>query len=134
MPQTDAMTRIRFRPFLPGHPLEIALLAPFHTEGRSEDPASYGIAFAYVSKGRTFVTRQWPRAGGSLSTFSPLPGEEACKDAFLIDGAVRDVHGIGWQTARYVFTLQADDPKVAGDRGRALKAEWHRLALRGACR
>jgi hypothetical protein len=133
-PEVDALQRIRFRPFLPGHPIEVAILAPFHTEGISENPASYGIAFAYISKGHTFVMRQWPRAGGSLSTFSPLSGEEACKDSYLIDGAMRDVRGIGWETARYVFTLQADDTKLAGDRGKALKAEWHRLVLRGACR
>lgn len=134
VPEVEAMQRIRFRPFLPGHPIEVALLAPFHTEGISDNPASYGIAFAYVSKGHTFVLRQWPKAGGSLATFSPLPIEPECKNAYLVDGAVRDVRGVGWETSRYVFTLLPDDKKVAGDRGRALKAEWHRLALRGACR
>ena len=134
VPEVEALRRIRFRPFMPGHPVEVALLAPFHTEGLSDNPASYGIALAYVSKGHTFVMRQWPKAGGSLATFSPLTGEPACKNSFLIDGAVRDVRGIGWETNRYVFTLQPDDTKLAGDRGRALKAEWHRLALRGACR
>jgi hypothetical protein len=134
VPEVEALQRIRFRPFLPGHPVEVALLAPFHTEGISENPNSYGIAFAYVSKGHTFVMRQWPKAGGSLATFSPLHGESACTNAYLVDGAVRDVRGVGWETSRYVFTLLPDDKKLAGDRGRALKAEWHRLALRGACR
>ena len=132
--EVDGLQRIRFRPFLPGKPIETALLAPFHTVGQSDNPANFGIAFAYVEKGHTFVLRQWPRAGGALGTFTALPGEPACKDAYLTFGTLQNVQGIGWETPRYVFVLQADDEKLTHDRGRALKAEWHRLALRGACR
>ena len=132
--ETDALQRIAFRPFLPGRPIETALLAPFHTVGQSDNPANFGIAFAYVEKGHTFVLRQWPRAGGALGNFTPLPIEPACRDSYLTLGTLQDVQGIGWQTTRFIFVLQADDAKLVRDRGRALKAEWHRLALRGACR
>jgi hypothetical protein len=133
LPEERALQQITFRPFLPAHPIETAVLAPFHTTGFSDKPENYGIAFAYVQKGHTFVLRQWPRARGSLGTFAPLPGEPLCKESFLTLGAVRDVQGVGWQTGQRVFVLQADDEKLH-DKGRALKAEWHRLALRGACR
>jgi len=134
VPEVDALQRTPFRPFLPAKPIETALLAPFHTVGQGDNPANYGIAFAYIEQGHTFVLRQWPRANGSLATFTPLPGEPACKDSYLTLGAIRDVQGVGWQTARYIFVLQHDDTKLPHDRGRSLKAEWHRLALRGACR
>jgi hypothetical protein len=135
-PQLEALPRIRFRPLMPvPRPLEAALLAPFHNAKRGGDvEADYGIGFEYVEHGHTFVLRQWPSAGGSLATYSPLPGEPACKNAYLIDGALRDVRGIAWQTSRFVFALQPDDDNLKGDHGKALKAEWHRLVLRGACR
>ena len=132
--EVDALQRIQFRPFLPANPIETALLAPFHTVGQSDDPKNFGIGFAYIQKGHTFVLRQWPRSTGGFGNFTALGGEPACKDAFLTFGTLQNVQGIGWQTARTVFVLQADDEKLAHDRGRALKAEWHRLALRGACR
>ena len=135
-PQLDALQRIRFRPVIPvPRPLEVALLAPFHNDNRTHDvEADYGIGFEYVEKGKTFVLRQWPRAGGSLSTYTVLPGEPACKDSFLMDGGMRDVRGIAWQTSKFVFALQGDDDNLKGDHGKALKVEWHRLVLRGACR
>jgi hypothetical protein len=135
-PQLDALQRIRFRPVIPvPRPIEAALLAPFHNANKNGDvEADYGIGFEYVEKNHTFVLRQWPRAGGSLSTYTALKGEPACKDAYLIDGALRDVRGIAWQTTKFVFVLQPDDDNLKGDRGKGLKAEWHRLALRGACR
>ncbi len=132
--QTDALQRVQFRPFIPGKPIETAVLAPFHTVGQSDNPKNYGIAFAYVQKGHTFVLREWPRSTGAMGTFTALPGEPACQDSYLTFGTLQNVQGIGWQTARTIFVLQADDEKLAHDRGRALKAEWHRLALRGACR
>jgi hypothetical protein len=134
--QPEALQRIRFRPFMPvARPARAALLAPFHNDsGAEENPANYGIAWDYVERGRTFVLRQWPRAGGSLATYTRLPGEPKCKDSYLIDGSAREVRGIGWETTRYVFALQPDDTKPSRDHGAGLKAEWHRLAQRGGCR
>jgi hypothetical protein len=134
--QTEALQRIRFRPFMPtARPARAALLAPFHNaRGAQENPANYGIGWEYIGRGRTFLLRQWPRAGGTLGTYTLLPGEPLCKESYLIDGSAREVRGVGWQTPRFVFALQADDKNLAPDRGAALKAEWHRLALRGGCR
>lgn len=133
----QATERIAFRPFLPvPRPLEIALIPPFHNPPSGDNPRNYGVGYEFLDRGRHYVLREWPLAGsGGLAQFPPLAGESACTNAYLLFGNAKDIRGIGWQTNRVIFALQPDDGLVPiRDRGAALKAEWHRLAVRGACR
>jgi hypothetical protein len=135
--QQQALERIAFRPFMPvPRPLEVALIAPFHnTRANTENPRAYGVGFEYEQNKRKYVLRQWPKAGAGLSTYTQLAGEPHCPDSYLIDGGARDVRGVGWETPLFIFALQPDDGLTpVRDRGVSLKAEWHRLVLRGACR
>lgn len=127
----DALAHVTFRPFFPvPAPSRAALIAPFHG---GDDPKYYGIAFEYTQKGKVYVLRQWPRAGGSLNGYAPMPGEAGCTEAYLTSGTLKDVRGIAWLTNKFAFALSPDED-VPADKGRGLRAEWSRLVHRGACR
>jgi hypothetical protein len=131
MNNQEALDRITFRPFIPiVSPKEVALLPSFHGTDK-DNPENRGIGYEYVRAGRTFVLRQWPRAGGSLARYAPLPGQPGCADAHVaFGGDARRPKAIAWETASRVFLLQLD----GSDDPASLKKEWSRLIARGACK
>jgi hypothetical protein len=133
----QAFSHVGFNPVIPvAEPLEYALLAPFHNDPKVSSDKNAGVGFEYIEKSHTFVLREWPRAGGSLSSFadSPFNAAPECKEAYLMGGTPSDIAGIVWATNRMVFALQQDDARPPRDRGQALRGEFIRLARRGACR
>lgn len=132
MTQQEARARITFAPFVPTPQYtQVALLPPFHGYDK-DNPENRGIGYAYAIRGLSFVLREWPRAGGSLSaaSYASMPGVKGCTDAYVIQGTERSVRGIGWETGTRIFALQMDGRAQP----RALHAEWTRLVARGACR
>lgn len=132
MSNQEAQQRITFHPYLPSHsPIEIALLPPFHGQDK-DSPENRGIGFEYVRNGHTYVLREWPRAGGSLTNYAAMPGVAACSDVHVAAGTLKHIDGIAWATANFVFALQLDTDQQ--DDPRAVRSEWMRLVARGACR
>jgi hypothetical protein len=119
---------IAFRPFVPDRaPLEVALLPPFHGDQLSKNE---GIGYDYARRGRSWILQQWPRNGGDLRAFAPLPADGSCVDVHAVGGK-KKLHGVAWTTPRgMVFSLVPDgtaDP-------RTIFAEFRRLVKLGACR
>ena len=134
MSAQEAMERISFHPFIPAmNYTEVALLPPFH--GNDKDhPESRGIGYEYVQDGTSYVLRQWPRAGGSLATYPAYAGPEDCPSGYYTLGTPHHPRAVAWQTAVLIFSLQPDIDSGVNPDLRALRAEWTRLAKRGACR
>jgi len=119
---------IAFRPYVPVRtPHEVALLPPFHG---AQTSANEGIGYAYGPRGRGWLLLEWPRNGGTLAAFQPLPAEGRCRDVHAIGGNAKP-RGVAWTTPHgMVYALQPDgdaDP-------RAILAEFRRLVREGACR
>ena len=132
MSSQEALQRITFHPYVPVKSyLEVALLPPFHGDDK-DVPENRGIGYEYVRNGRTFVIRQWPRAGGTLGSYAAMPGVPGCSDVHVAAGTLRHIDGIAWATANFVFALQLDTDEK--DDPRAVRSEWLRLVARGACR
>jgi len=118
---------IAFRPFDPGERVtEVALLPPFHGEQVS---ANEGIGYAYARGGTPWTLLEWPRRGGSLDAFPPLPAEARCAAVYAIGGRAKP-RGIAWTTPHgLVLALTAEGSAAPG----AIHAEFRRLVRRGAC-
>jgi hypothetical protein len=115
---------IAFRPFLPvAAPDQVALLPPFHGAAVS---ANEGIGYAYGG----WILQEWPRNGGSLADFAPLPGQPPCTDVRAVGGNEKP-RGVVWTTPRGL--VMALTP-LSGDEPRAIFVEFRRLVRRGACR
>lgn len=126
--RSAAERAISFRPFVPDRaPLEVAILPPFHGEGVSKNE---GIAYDYARNGRSWILQQWPRNGGDLNAFAPLPAEGACADVHAVGGK-KHPRGVAWTTPRgMVFSLTPDGIADA----HTIAAEFRRLTKLGACR
>jgi len=134
MSQQEALERISFRPIVPSTTYtEVALLPAFHGDD-ADHPENRGIGYEYVQFGISYVLRQWPRAGGSLEKYPAYAGPKDCPDGFFTLGTPRFPRAVAWQTAALVFSLQPDIASGANPNLPALRAEWERLAKRGACR
>jgi hypothetical protein len=120
---------ISFRPFLPdAAPAQVALLPPFHG---AQVSANEGIGYAYGPRGHGWILLEWPRRGGTLAAFQPLPAAEGCADVHAIGGNAKP-RGVAWTTPRgLVFALT---PQETGVEPRSIVAEFRRLVRRGACR
>jgi hypothetical protein len=118
---------VRFRPYVPDRaPYEVALLPPFHGAHVS---ANEGIGYAYGPRGHGWLLLEWPRNGGTLAAFQPLPPEGRCRDVHAIGGNAKP-RGVAWTTPRgLVFALQPE----AGAEPRAVIGEFRRLVRAGAC-
>jgi hypothetical protein len=117
---------IAFRPFVADPPAEVALLPPFHGAHVS---ANEGIGYAYGAPGHGWILQEWPRNGGSLAAFQPLPATKPCADVRAVGGNAKP-RGVVWTTSRDV--VMALTPE-AGAEPRAILAEFRRLVRRGAC-
>ena len=117
---------IAFRPFVVDRPVEVALLPPFHGAHVS---ANEGIGYAYGPAGHGWILQEWPRNGGSLAAFQPLPAVKRCADVRAIGGNAKP-RGVVWTTSRDV--VMALTPE-AGAEPRTILAEFRRLVRRGGC-
>ena len=114
---------------MPGHPTDVALLTPFH--GESNLSRNEGIGLEYSTRdGRAWILSEWPRNGGTLAEFAPLPAFGGCTDVHAVGGREHP-RGVVWSTPRgLVLSLTPDgsaEPKT-------IEAEFRRLVERGACR
>jgi hypothetical protein len=134
MSEQDAMERITFRPFIPSPSyVEVALLPAQHGDDK-DVPQNRGIGFEYVFAGREYVLSEWPVFPGSLGAYPAAAIGGACSTGRLILGTPLHPRAFGWTTATLVFALQPDVDPGVNPNVKALKAEWSRLAKRGACR
>jgi hypothetical protein len=132
--ETDLPTAVRaisFRPFIPGHPTDVALLTPFHLAVQEASTSrNEGIGLEYARDGRAWILSEWPQNGGTLAEFAPLPAYRSCTDVHAVGGREHP-RGVVWTTPRgLVLSLTPDgsaEPKT-------IEAEFRRLVERGACR
>jgi hypothetical protein len=134
MSQQEALERITFRPFVPtSNYTEVALLPAFHGDDK-DHPENRGIGYEYNQAGVFYVLRQWPNAGGSLAKYPTYKGPKDCPDGYYVLGTPRYPRAVAWETKALVFALQPDIESGKNPDLKALRAEWERLAKRGACR
>ena len=126
--RATAERAIAFHPFVPdAAPAEVALLPPFHG---AQVSANEGIGYAYGPQGRGWILLEWPRRGGTLAAFQPLPPAGDCSDVHAIGGNAKP-RGVAWTTPRgLVFALTP----IGNAEPRTILAEFQRLVRRGACR
>jgi hypothetical protein len=137
MSAQEAMERVTFHPFVPSvNYTEVALIPAFHGDDK-DHPENRGLGYEYPVNGIFYVLRQWPRAGGSLTTQysgASYVGPKDCKEAYFTMGTPRFPRAVAWQTKTMVYSLQPDIPYGVNPNLKALRTEWERLAKRGVCR